>query len=80
MKVVSFVHQGRQSFGATTAGGVIDLGARLRTADIGAALRRQHVEVLMDMAARHTADLPEATNSTPTARWWPIRARSSAPA
>ncbi|RDK06418.1 fumarylacetoacetate hydrolase family protein [Cupriavidus lacunae] len=60
MKLVSFVHQGRQSFGATTAGGVIDLGARLRIADIGAALRRQPVEVLMDMAARHTADLPEA--------------------
>ncbi|SPD59153.1 hypothetical protein [Cupriavidus neocaledonicus] len=52
MKLVSFVHQGRKSFGVTTAGGVIDLGARLRTADIGAALRRQHVEVLFTSAIR----------------------------
>ncbi|WER50348.1 fumarylacetoacetate hydrolase family protein [Cupriavidus sp. WKF15] len=56
MKFISFSRQGKNSFGAVLNQGVIDLGARLGLADLGAALRRDGVDALKDAAVKSDAD------------------------
>jgi len=56
MQFISFTRQGKNSFGAVLNQGVVDLGARLALADLGAALRRDGVDALKNAAVRHDAD------------------------
>jgi len=56
MQFISFTRQGKNSFGAVLNKGVVDLGARLALADLGAALRRDGVDALKNAAVRQDAD------------------------
>ncbi len=56
MKFISFSRQGKNSFGAVLNQGVVDLGARLGLADLGAALRRDGADALKNAAVKADAD------------------------
>lgn len=58
MKFISFVHEGKDGFGALTEQGVIDIGRRLNLGELGEALRRHGLDGLRNEAARHAADFP----------------------
>lgn len=58
MKFLSFIHQGRASFGAVQGAGIIDLGARHRELpDLRAALRAEQLGKLAAEANTTSADL-----------------------
>ncbi|AOY95656.1 5-carboxymethyl-2-hydroxymuconate isomerase [Cupriavidus sp. USMAA2-4] len=56
MKLISFSRQGANSFGAVVNEGVVDLGARLGLAELGAALRQSGLDAIQELAARSPAD------------------------
>jgi len=57
MKFISFTHDDQAGFGALVKEGVVDLGKRLKMANLGQALREAGVDRLRDMAENHGADL-----------------------
>ena len=61
MKFLSFIHQGRPSFGAVQGTGIIDLGARHQELpDLRAALRVDQLGALIAEASATSADFPLA--------------------
>ncbi|EEA01017.1 5-carboxymethyl-2-hydroxymuconate Delta-isomerase [Burkholderia sp. H160] len=56
MKLVSFSHNGNNSFGAVINEGVVDIGARLKLTDLGAALRQVGIDHVKDVGAKANAD------------------------
>jgi 2-keto-4-pentenoate hydratase/2-oxohepta-3-ene-1,7-dioic acid hydratase in catechol pathway len=58
MRFISFSHQGKETFGALTDAGVVDLGARHEDiADLRAAIRRGELDALAAEAANTDADV-----------------------
>ena len=58
MKFLSFIHQGRASFGAVLGAGVVDLGARHNNLpDLRAVLRADRLGALADEARAASADI-----------------------
>jgi 2-keto-4-pentenoate hydratase/2-oxohepta-3-ene-1,7-dioic acid hydratase in catechol pathway len=57
MRFVSYVHAGRDGFGAIVDGGVVDLGARTTAQNLQALIERNELEFAADTAAASTPDL-----------------------